>query len=368
VRIVDLHVTNVRNLADVHLQPDPTFNVITGPNGHGKTNLVESIHLLSTLRSFRSLRSRDLLRDGTTEAAVQAETVRHDVDRSLEVVVRPHGKRASVNGSPVRDLHLYFGSLNTVVFTPEDTGVLRAGPSERRLFLDRMIFNARPRYAAESHEYEAVLRHRNATLKEDRPDLTLLDVYDEQLSRLGGAILRARLDWIKDIRPLFLTTFGQIFGAHHPVDVEHTCSWSESVDATCNADELASLLLTQLRTSRRKDVARGFTQSGPHRDDWTGRIDDEPVRIRGSQGQQRAFVLALKIAEIQHLHALFGDHPILLLDDVSSELDPIRNARLFEFLTEFEGQVFLTTTDLQYVPLQSGYRHWTVHHGIVHAG
>lgn len=376
MKLLELRVRDFRNLTALHLEADPRFNVITGRNGQGKTNLVESIHVLSTLRSFRSLRNRELLRDDTTEAIVEADVFREGSEQHLLVRIRPHGKRAEVNGNTVRDLQRYFGRMNTVVFTPEDTGVLRASPADRRLFLDRMVFNAKPAYALDHAAYEDVLRNRNAVLKQDRPDHALLDVYDEQLARLGAAIAYERSAWLDTIGPRFATRFRQLFGDTHLASTGYLRAWDRDDDEDVAPGDVPSealqptlleeQLLNALRRTRTHDMRRGFTQTGPHRDDWAGTLDGGDMRTRGSQGQHRAFLLALKITEIETLHDRFGEPPILLLDDVSSELDPERNERLFGFLHRFDGQAFLTTTDLRHVPLSSGFRHWQMDNGQLH--
>ncbi len=368
--VSDLHITDFRNLAEVSLTLDPRFNVIVGANGQGKTNLVEAVNLLATLRSFRSFRNRDLIRQDADVARVTAMVDRAGVRREVGVTVRPSGKRVELNGKGVRDLSAFFGEVNTVVFAPEDIGVLRGSPTDRRLLLDRIIFNAQPSYAAMVSDYEQVVKQRNALLKHDRPDPALVAIYDEQLVTLGVQVIQRRRAWLSEMHAPFVQAFAEIFDDALDVALTYEIRFLRERDDVDPDDAGALAEAMRGALSRRwvVDVARGYTTVGPHRDDLVATLQGQPIKTWASQGQHRAFILALKITEIRLLRQRLGAPPVLLLDDVSSELDPARNEKLFAFLSEVDGQVLITTTDASYLRLEHPYTRWNVSEGRVEHG
>jgi DNA replication and repair protein RecF len=369
VHVARVRVRDFRNLEHVEIEPSPGFNVVVGPNGQGKTNLLESIHVTATLRSFRGLRSKDLIRHGTDEAVIDAEAERAGSRRQLRVTLRPHGRRVELNDKPVRVLEDFFGTVNAVAFCPDDIGILRGGPSDRRLFFDRAVFALFPSYGVESQRYESALRQRNALLRAEHPDRSLVRAWDAQLVDLGSAVIERRRAYLAAIQEPLLRSFAEIFDARLPLRVDHLASGEDND----GIDESATLTGTALRTwyaerlegSWRRDIGRGHTTFGPHRDDFVVHLSDHAVRGRASQGQQRGIVLALKITEIRLLTERYSSSPVLLLDDVSSELDPDRNRRLFDFLATVDSQVFITTTDADYLRLRSRYQRWDMENGSV---
>ncbi|RDV37442.1 DNA replication/repair protein RecF [Bradymonadaceae bacterium TMQ3] len=355
-----LRLRDFRNLQHVMLTPNPRFNVIAGPNGQGKTNLLEAIYLLSAVKSFRpGTTNRALIHFERTEASLEARVERGGHERLVRLEISERGKKVFLNEGQVRNISDFFGTLNVVIFGPDDIGILRGSPSERRRFMDRAIFNAHPAFSTESTHYEDVLKHRNALLKEPRVDPALLGVYDEQLITYGAQVLRRRLDFITHFRPVLTRTFATIFDPTLAADLRYAPSWLDEGDDAF--DEAAALQAPQylersleqaLRRTEREERERGYTLIGPHRDDLHTTLGGHDVRTFGSQGQTRAFVLAMKIAEITYLEERYHFAPILLLDDVSSELDRQRNRLLFDFLrSRTQGQVFITTTHRDFILL-----------------
>ncbi len=365
MRIDSLAVRDFRNLASVALQPDPRFNVFVGDNGQGKTNLLESIYVLSALKSFRSFRNRDLIRRDAQHATIEARIDRSGSWRDARVTIRPGGRRVEINDKTVSNLADFFGTFNALVFSPDDIGVLRGSPADRRLFFDRMVFHAVPAFAAESAAYETALRSRNVVLRQERVDRALVAAYDAQLARYGAAILVRRRALLERLAEPLQDAFGEIFGPGLDPRVCYDGEGSGLVDAMLEADAptLEAQLLARLEQSLRGDAERGHTSVGPHRDDFVATLQGEPVRVWASQGQHRAFALALKITEIRLLRELLEQEPVLLLDDVSSELDARRNAQLFDFLSNTGGQVFITTTDVAHVRLRGPFSRWRIHDG-----
>lgn len=367
--VESLRLRDFRNLADVRIEPDPRFNVIVGPNGQGKTNLLESIFFLAALKSFRSLKNAALVHEGAEEARLAAWIDRGGVRREVEVSLGPRSRRIRLNGNSVRRLSEFFGLVNAVAFAPEDVSVMKASPADRRTFFDRMIFNAAPAYADEMSAFESALKQRNALIRDGEiRDRGLLEVYDHELVRRALVIIRRRTAWLDELRAPFAATFGEIFGPGFDPGIAYSVQFDEAGDPPGAGGDPGERMLLALRRALPRDLARGHTSVGPHRDDFEATLSGRSLREFASQGQHRAFVLALKVTEIQLSTARLGHCPILLLDDVSSELDPERNARLFDFLSSVEGQVFITTTDTSYVRLSHPFRRWTMHRGAVTDG
>lgn len=373
MRIDSLDIRQFRNLDHVHIEPASGFNVLVGANGQGKTNLIEAVYLLSTLKSFRSFQTRDLIQNGARNAIASAWVDRGGRRREVRVTLRPGGRKVELNNSTVKRLRDFFGAVNTVAFSPEDIGVLRGSPGDRRTFLDRMIFNAQPVYADEMSSYEDALKQRNALLKDEEPDRAIVEVYDAQLIEYGVKVMRRRSAFVRDFAAPFARCFEEIFGESLDAEIGYVphlldrlkvdaASWAALID---DEAALRESFANGLERRWKVDSIRGFTTTGPHRDDLDTRLEGEVVKTFASQGQHRAFVLALKIAEIRELHRLFGFYPILLLDDVSSELDQTRNERLFDFLARIDGQVFVTTTDADYIRLSIDYARFDVRQGSV---
>ncbi|MFN3198459.1 MAG: DNA replication/repair protein RecF [Bradymonadia bacterium] len=357
-----MHLTRItlqdfRNLSQVELQAHERFNVLVGENGQGKTNLLEAIYWLATLRPLRANRLVELIRWGSDLARVRGFVDVDGLEHSLEVRCN-RGERTALREGKKCGHSDFFGVLSVVLFTPEDVGLVRGSPGDRRKFLDRAIFTGRSAYLSEVQGYRRALAGRNALLRQEAEDYAL-EAYEMTLARHGAKLMAARRAYVSDLSPLFEEAFVAIAGA----GLKSKIKYRPSVSAQSEDDESALLKLWQ--GEREKDRQRGHTLHGPHSDDLAIELTGRSARAYASQGQQRAIVLALKIAEIRLLTALRGVTPVLLLDDVSSELDPQRNARLFEFLNAFEGQVFITTTDPSFLKLDAEHRQFNVHEGAI---
>jgi DNA replication and repair protein RecF len=339
----------VRNLEPLVLEPAPRFNVFHGDNGQGKTNLLEAVYVIAALRSFRTSKLADLIRFGEPNARLAARVDRAGLERVYEVVVEPKSRQVRLDGKAVRPLAKYFGAFNVVLFAPEDLQLPRGAPSERRRFLDRAVFNRRGDYMPLAQDYEKVLRSRNALLREmaeGRRDVDLLEVYDQQLAQLAAKIASARLAYVDELRARFQGAFDAITRSGIPVDIAYRTP-PEIVAAS--AGERTAVYARLIAASRGADLARGASNVGPHRDDLELQLDARDAGAFASQGQLRALVLAWKTAEMDLLATVHGEDPILLLDDVSSELDPHRNEYLFDFLGRRTNQCFITTTHPRFV-------------------
>ena len=343
----------IRNLEPLTLHPRERFNVFVGDNGQGKTNLLEAIFVVSTLRSFRTSKLTDLVGFGRARAKLGARVLKDEMTRVYEVELATDArKQVTLDGKAVRPLSRYFGAFNVVVFTPEDLGVPRGSPGDRRRFLDRSVFTYAPEYLATATDYDKVLRTRNAVLKKAgqaaNGKLTmslrqlddLLAVYDQQLAKLAMATVEARQRYIGFLAPELRSSFAAITRTPRVAGLRY------QQKLVCSSVEQ---MLDQLRAARVKELATQATQVGPHRDDIMLELDGHDAGSFASQGQLRAIMLAWKTAELAILGRTHGDLPILLLDDVSSELDQSRNEFLFEHLAKLAGQCFITTTDGSHV-------------------
>jgi len=396
VRIAVLTAENVRNLRPLTLEPRERFNVFVGNNGQGKTNLLEAIYAVATLRSFRTSRLADMIafassqppprarsegeEDGEEltdddgddasggalggmlrEARIGARVLKDDLTRIYEVTIGPSGRKVTLDGKAARPLARYFGGFNVVVFTPEDLQLPRGAPGDRRRFLDRAVFNSRPEYLASVQDYEKVLKQRNAILKMNAQETMpparveeMLSVYDEQLSVLGLAVANARAVLVEDLQPELRSAFAAITHSERTAGVGYVSKTAGLTPAE---------IVARHREGRIKDLMTSSTQFGPHRDDLAFTLDGHDAGGFASQGQLRAIMLAWKTAELNVLSRTHGDQPILLLDDVSSELDPARNAYLFEHLANQAGQCFITTTHEGHVLLSRDRANYRIENG-----
>lgn len=348
MRIESLRLAQVRNLVPTVLEPSARFNVFSGDNGQGKTNLLEAVFVVATVRSFRTSQLTDLIAFGADRASIAARVSGHGMTRIYDLELAPGGKKVRLDGKAVRPLSKYFGDFNVVLFAPEDLQIPRGTPSDRRRFLDRAVFNRRVDYLPAIQRYELALKNRNAVLRRagegavgGKQLADLLDVYDEQLAELGAAVMAARVEYLGELRPLLRAAFAEITRTGLTADVDY--AWGDQLARTAGVPDPAAQR-EALRSARGKDLGRQMTTVGPHRDDLRFFLEAHDAGGFASQGQLRAIVLAWKTAELELLGRLRQDPPILLLDDVSSELDAQRNRFLFEHLAPRAGQCFITTT------------------------
>ncbi|MCP3099163.1 DNA replication/repair protein RecF [Myxococcus sp. K15C18031901] len=346
MRLLALHVQDFRNLAQVSLAPSAHATIAVGQNGQGKTNLLEALYFLSTLKPLRAGRLSELVRWGTPSARVSGRFLLKGAEREISVEVGGGTRQSFVDGKKAASLEEYFGGVSVVAFTPDDLEVVKGGPDSRRAFLDRAVFNRFPAYLRESREYARALKNRNRLLREGHAvDPAYLEAYDETLARAGARIYARRRALMAELSPRAQATFGAIGRTADPATYGYHPAHLGGDFATADEPALAQALRESLTARMRRDLDRGFTSVGPHADDVTVTLGGRSARAYASQGQQRALVLGWKIAEIENLASCLGFLPLLLLDDVSSELDPERNAYLMDYLARSGAQVFLSTTD-----------------------
>lgn len=344
MRLLALELHDFRNLAEVHLSPSAHATIAVGQNGQGKTNLLEALYFLATLKPLRASKLSELVRFGSGKAIVSGRFLLQGAERTIAVEVEEGARQAFVDGKRAASLEEYFGGVAVVAFTPEDLSVVKGGPEGRRQFLDRAVFNRYPAFLRETRAYQRALKGRNRLLK-THADPSYLDAYDETLSKTGARLWVRRRALVGEVAPRAEKAFAAIGRTVDPAHYRYAPAKLELDFATVDEASLAVALGEALTARRDRDLERGFTSVGPHVDDLEIAIGPQAARTYASQGQQRALILGWKIAEIENLAAALGFLPLLLLDDVSSELDPERNAYLMHYLAESGAQVFLTTTD-----------------------
>jgi DNA replication and repair protein RecF len=351
VRLRSLQLTDFRNLAEVELAPSARLTVLLGENGQGKTNLLEAIYLLATLRPLRASRLGELVRFGAERAVASAAVDGPGGERRLAVEVVAGGRTATLDGKPVERIDSYLDGLAAVCFSPDDLLLVKGGPDGRRRFIDRAAFNRWPAVLGEAREYVRALRARNAALRAGRGAVE--ESFRGPLIQAGARLLRRRRDVMVELEPRLRAAFEQISGPGSPA-AEIAYRPSGGLDLSGDEPTLAARLAEALEGRLERDLDRGYTTCGPHMDDVLLAIGGHAARVYGSQGQQRAYVLALRIAEIENLRAVLDRPPLLLLDDVSSELDPVKNAFLLAYVARLPAQAFLTSTDRRLIEPAAG--------------
>jgi DNA replication and repair protein RecF len=346
-----LQAVDFRNLEQVSLHPSPHATVVVGSNGQGKTNLLEAVYFLCTLRPLRANRLSELVRFGTSRAEVVGAFTLAGARREISVEVASGLRQAFVDGKKAGRLEDYFGGVSVVAFTPDDLAVVKGAPELRRAFLDRAVFNRFPAFLREHRAYQRALKSRNRLLKERAP-ADYVSAYDEALARTGARVLTRRRSLLEEMAPRAVAAVRAI--AQLPeVEIGYSAVHLGALGQQ-SEEELESALRQAVVDRLARDRDRGFTSVGPHADDLALTLGGRSARAYASQGQGRALVLGWKIAEIDNVRAAFGRPPLLLLDDVSSELDPERNAFLMHTLAASGAQALLTTTDPALVARAAG--------------
>ena len=335
MRLDRVWLTDLRSYASADISLAPGLTALLGDNGQGKTNVLEAIAWLATLSSFRGAPTDALIRQGAGRAVIRAEAEREGRAILLEAELVASGRnRVLVNRQPLKRARDLLGVLRVTVFAPDDLELVKGGPSERRRYLDDALVASHPRYDALRGEVDKVLKQRNALLKNaggrlDESAAFTLDVWDTKLVESGGALAAARMDLLSRLAPELSRMYDAV--AHGPAEVT----------ATYVAEWAAPGLAEALAAARRDDLRRGVSTVGPHRDDVELQIGGMPARTHASQGEQRSLALALRLASHRVLTDITGSPPVLLLDDVFSELDPDRSDALLSNLPA--GQTLLTS-------------------------
>jgi DNA replication and repair protein RecF len=342
VHLAHLWLTDFRGYAHAELELPAGVTVICGANAQGKTSLLEAVGWAATARSFRGVPDRALVRVGADAAILRAEVVDGERMQLIEAEIRAAGRnRVRLNTHPLSRRRDLLDLLRVTVFAPDDLQLVKGGPAARRDYLDDLLETVSPRYEAARADYERVLRQRNALLKagaRGEDGQSTLDVFDAQLAAAGAELVRGRRKLLARLLPEVSRAYGQLAGDATPVGAVYEAEW---IPAGTTDDHVGEALLAVLTERRRAEIDRGVTLAGPHRDEWHLSIGGLESRTHASQGEQRSLALALRLGGHRICTELMGSAPVLLLDDVFSELDERRAVALVEHLDR--GQTLVTT-------------------------
>jgi DNA replication and repair protein RecF len=358
MRVERLELTDFRNHDALAVDLPAGVSVLVGPNGVGKTNVLEAIGYLATLGSHRVGQDASLVRDGADAALLRARALREGRRVQVDVELRPgSGVRGRVNGAAVPRSRDLLGVVRATVFAPEDLGLIRGDPEERRRFLDSLATQRLPRYLGSGQDYERVLRQRNTLLRSaagrlPASALTTLDVWDEKLVAAGSEIWAERLRLVAVLTPLVVRAYRRLAARDDLVAASYVSSLGEQGDLDPHPDpdpaKLGQLLRERLLSDRTREVERGITLTGPHRDDLALSLRGLPARTHASHGEAWSLALALRLAA-HWLLADEGEQPVLLLDDVFAELDRGRRRRVAE-VTSAAEQAVVTASVAEELP------------------
>lgn len=335
--IKEIELKDFRNYESLSVKFNKNVNLFLGPNAQGKTNLLESLYITSMGKSFRTGKDREMIRFGKEFFRVKITACKED-ELIIEIAVNREGKKGiKIDGVKASKSSQLLENIYMVIFSPEDLRIVKDEPEKRRKFMDRELCQIRPSYYVSLNQYKKTLMQRNAYLKEQNLDPIILDIWDRKLSEYGSKIILHRDAFVKKINIISSSIHEEITNHKEKIKVIYEPSIKP-------CDNLQEVFYEELKTSRPLDIRKRTTGLGPHKDDLKLLANEIDIRHFGSQGQQRTAALSLKLSEINLIKEETGENPILLLDDVLSELDQERQNYLINSLSE--TQIFITSTEL----------------------
>ncbi|MET9200529.1 DNA replication/repair protein RecF [Gordonia sp. NPDC003585] len=366
----ELHLRDFRSWqsADIELRAEPT--IFTGRNGFGKTNILEALYYLATLRSHRVSSDAPLVHTGKQSALVTATVENSGRELTAQLRINAEGaNKASINGGPARRAREVVGILRAVLFAPEDLSLVRGEPTDRRRFVDELVAQKGPLHVAARSDYDRVLRQRSALLKtagaamrrggsDAESVLSTLDVWDGQLAEHGAVVTAARIDILEALRPHFIEAYGSIAPHSRPADLAYLPTAGADLlppaGESADVEHIRQSLLDRLADLRSKEIDRGVCLVGPHRDDVGVILGDEIAKGFASHGESWSLALSLRLASVALARAE-GVEPVIMLDDVFAELDAARRRKLAEFTADAE-QLLVTAAVAEDIPSGIGGR------------
>lgn len=338
-----IRLENFRNYQMAEVSFHPLVNIIMGKNAQGKTNLLESLYINSLGKSFRTSRDSEMIRFGEESCRVKSRSVREGREQAIELEIGRDRKEIKVDGIREEKTSGLLERAYIVIFSPEDLKIVKEEPEKRRKFLDRELCQLRPVYYRSLGRYKKVLQQRNALLRQGETDRQLFTAWEEALAESGAVITLERARFIEKLDKISRDIHGRITGGKERLELTYEGNLPPEEDKATQKEAF----LTALEEGFSSDLLKGTTGKGPHRDDFKISVDGTDVRHFGSQGQQRTAALALKLAETELIKEETGEAPVLLLDDVLSELDGGRQRFLVRALSDV--QLFITATELPQV-------------------
>jgi len=353
MKLTNLQLQNFRNYESVQLEFTDGVHVFIGENAQGKTNLMESIYALAMTKSHRTTNDKELIGWNKEFATIKGTVEKTATKTNLELQFSKKGKIAKVNYLEQKRLSSYLGNLNVILFAPENLTLVKGSPQNRRKFVDMELGQMSSLYLYDLVEYNRVLKQRNTYLKQlaikkKQPD-EYLDVLSEMLSELASKIVFHRLDFMKQLEALAIPIHDQLSLGREKFSVSYQATIP--LEDGLTPSQMKEIYINQFKKNQTREADQATTLIGPHRDDLIFYLNEVPVQTYGSQGQQRSTVLSLKLAEIELMKLSTGEYPLLLLDDVLSELDDDRQTHLIKAI-ENKVQTFITTTSLDGIKQQ----------------
>ena len=353
MKLTNLQLQNFRNYESVQLEFTDGVHVFIGENAQGKTNLMESIYALAMTKSHRTTNDKELIGWNKEFATIKGTVEKTATKTNLELQFSKKGKIAKVNFLEKKRLSSYLGNLNVILFAPENLTLVKGSPQNRRKFVDMELGQMSSLYLYDLVEYNRVLKQRNTYLKQlaikkKQPD-EYLDVLSEMLSELASKIVFHRLDFMKQLEALAIPIHDQLSLGREKFSVSYQATIP--LEDGLTPSQMKEIYIDQFKKNQTREADQATTLIGPHRDDLIFYLNEIPVQTYGSQGQQRSTVLSLKLAEIELMKLSTGEYPLLLLDDVLSELDDDRQTHLIKAI-ENKVQTFITTTSLDGIKQQ----------------
>lgn len=347
MHIKQLKLNNYRNYKKLDITFNNKINVIIGENAQGKTNLLEAIYLLAFTKSYRTPRDYELIQWNNEFAKLTSLIQKKGNDTPIEMIIFKGGKKVKLNHIEQQKLSNYIGALNIVMFAPEDLTLVKGPPHIRRRFIDMELGQIQPTYIYHLGQYQKVLKQRNHLLKklqrDKQPDTTFLTVLTEQLVSHAVVILKKRFEFIELLRKWAIPIHLKLSRELETLKIQYNATIDVSEQE--KEEKIEEKYIEKFNSIKQNEIDRGVTLIGPHRDDLTFFINNKDVKLFGSQGQQRTTALSIKLAEIDLIYNETGEYPILLLDDVLSELDDYRQTHLLNTI-QGKVQTFVSTTSI----------------------
>ena len=334
-----LQMLNYRNYNVLDISLGPHVNVFMGDNAQGKTNILEGIYYCAFARSHRTSKDRELINWNSNNALLSITVGRERLDKRIDISILKDGKKAiQVNKIKIKKIGELFGNFNVVMFSPEDLKIIKDSPGVRRKFIDMELCQLNPKYYYNLVQYNKVLNERNSILRNRNINKDILDVYDMQLVEFGYNIIIDRLEYIQKLNKYSAKIHSDITSGKEKIEFKY-------ISTIKDLENIKENFYSLLEKNRSRDCERGITSLGPHRDDFTVLINDIDTKSYGSQGQQRTAVLTIKFSSLKIIKELTGEHPVLLLDDVLSELDFSRKRYILSTIGDI--QTIITCTGIE---------------------
>jgi DNA replication and repair protein RecF len=354
-----LQLSNFRNYSDLFIELNKNVNVFIGDNAQGKTNVLEGIFYCGFAKSHRTSKDKELINWDEKEARIKLYVAKDRLDKKIEVRIFKEGKKAiNINSIKVTKISELVGVFNVVMFSPEDLKIVKESPGNRRRFLDMELCQLNNKYYYNLVQYNKILNERNAIIKNRVVDESMLDIYDEQISTYGQYIIKKRIEYIDNLNRVGSDIHKQITSERENIEFKY-------ITQIKDLDKIKDELRILLNKNRQKDIERHITSIGPHRDDFSISINGIDTRTFGSQGQQRTSILTIKFSSLKIIKEITGEYPVLLLDDVLSELDLMRKKYILSSIKDV--QTIITCTGVEDIKsyLDDNAKIFTVKDGVV---